>query len=248
MKFTSLLTLLAATSALALNFKRDEQLNQLGQALGTQGGQAGNKEAEAAQSFACLGNLTIFLDKCYGVPLNEKTMENLNAASTNIDCKLINSNECQAALKALSSSKCGDQSFDKVTQSLDMLCAIDENGNACPFSETLRKYMENLETVETEKDALTEKDLENTCKSKKCTETALNIFNEIKKTSDDDKDIKELDKYINYLSGDQCKVDDVTIEGKANSANAADTDDTDDATQIKIGSALLATLALVLYF
>jgi len=74
MRFVNLLTLLAATSAFALNFKREEQLEQLGQVLGAaQSEKASNKEAEAAQAFACLGILTSFLDKYYGIPMNDKT-------------------------------------------------------------------------------------------------------------------------------------------------------------------------------
>lgn len=252
MRFVNLLTLLAATSAFALNLKGEEQLEQLGQVLGAaQSEKASNKEAEAAQAFACLGILTSFLDKCYGIPMNDKTQENLNAATSNIDCKLINTNECQAALKDISTGKCGGEKLTKVTPIMNMLCATDEKGNACPFSETFQKYMKDSEAIGSDRDALTNKVLEDTCKSKKCTETAINVFSEMKKNGMAS-DEKEMEKYINYLSEDNCKNAAVTIDGNANTANAAGTDNTADgssgATKIKIGSILLATLALALYF
>jgi len=63
MKITNLLTLLAATSAFALNFKRDDQLNQLEQILGaaqSQQNTQGSGNMDAASAFACLGTLTNF--------------------------------------------------------------------------------------------------------------------------------------------------------------------------------------------
>jgi len=247
MRFTNLLTLLAATSALALNFKRDEQLNQLenilGEAQSQQSKQSGSN-MDPATAFACMGILTSFLDKCYGVAMNEKTIENLEVAVKNVDCKKISSDGCQSAMKELSNSKCSNEDLDSSMPYYNMVCAVDENGNPCPISESFQKYMENPEAANSN-NALTDKEIEDTCKSSKCTETALSIMDQIMKNGKAS-DKKEVETYINAFNSDKCKAAASTVAGTVNTANNTDSTDSGE-TQIKMGSALLATLALALY-
>jgi len=230
MKFVNLLTLLAATSAFALNFKREDQLEQL---LGSAQGEQGDDTAELAEFMECLSVLSDFMEKCYGVSI--KSFEEFQEASNKkTDCKLINSNECQNLLKDPNSGKCGG-TLSSLTPSMNLYCATDENGEICPFSKIMQSVMEKVEKDQNavKGNVFSDKDIEETCKSKKCTEEAINTFNEMKKNgmASSEEDQKEMDSYIAKLSEDKCKA-------------AA----TSGATQIKVGSALLATLALAFYF
>ncbi len=207
MRFTNLLTLLAATSALALNFKRQDGTEALNELLQGTGG----NEGDVVGCMEILAGIT----KC--IPTEEdKTLE--------AQCKKIKSDECQTALKS-DFSKCGGEEVGKqleVVTTFDSYCATDESGKYCSFAEKL---------ANDDKGGLTDKDFEEVCKSKKCSEALLNIVSKLKDSttiSSDDK--AEAEGYIKTLNDDKCK-----------SAHSG-------ATQIKVGGALLATLALALYF
>jgi len=233
MKFSNLLTLLAVTSAFALNSKRDDQSEQLGQTA-TQGEQA-NDGMASDEFYKCLSVLSNMTEKCYGTPI--KTYEDFEKTNKmELDCKMVNSNECQTVLKDNSSGECG-LALSSITPSMSLYCATNEKGDICPFSQAMQKKVEKI-TVDAHSAksigySFSDKDIEETCKSKKCTEEALNLFKKMKKNGmiSSEEEYIEMDKYITALGEEKCK--------------AAVSNGT---TQIKIGSALLATFALALYF
>jgi len=243
MRFTNLLTLLAASSALALKFKRDDQLEKIGQMLEstqndqtTAGSQISQEEmmenmygemfGEAFGSKECIELSTNMGKLCYGT--TENTVTKSKPKSDEESCKRFNTKECQAILDDI--VKCGD-AMNALRTSIKMVCSVDEKGNLCPIAKS-----------EQEQKEFTDKDIDETCKSKKCTEEAISIIEDAKKQSDNinkmmggeaitQNDMDELDKTLKALKDDKCKA-------------AA----TSGATQIKVGSALLATLALAFYF
>jgi len=247
MKFANLLTLLAATSAFALNFKRDDQITQ---ALAAAQGEQGDGTAELMEVMQCLSTISNMMEKCYGTPV--KTMEDFQKVSEQkVDCKLINSNECQTVLKETSSGSCGG-TLSSITPYMNIYCITDEKGDLCPLSKLMQEVTDKVKqdpNYNQEGNLLTDKDLEETCKSKKCTEESVNAFKEMKKTgiASTEEDTKEMDSYIAKLGEDKCKNAAVTVNGNNSSGNNS-SGDSSGATQIKVGSALLATLALAFYF
>jgi len=139
MRFSNLLTLLAATSAFALNFKRDFQLSQLGQILkAAKDGQVDTDNQDAAEALECIGIITTMMDKCFGVSMT--SMENMDDITSKFDektCSTINSNECQTLLKD-NSGKCGD-SLSSMLPAMNLYCITDENGKLCPISVAIQK-------------------------------------------------------------------------------------------------------------
>jgi len=273
MRFTNLLTLLAATSALAFNFKRDEmedQLQKLGQTLDAQGGdieklgqaldaQGGDIEklGQALDPQGDLGNLTENLniptsgssnvsDECSKImdDINNKCLADSKAVTQGDEdgCKTFNSNECQSVLKQDISS-CSNENaiiIETIVGTLKTGCATDEKGVICPFS---KKIQDDPRTT------FTDEDIQEICKSEACSEKASDAFNYVKKSTERLISIannnpkinakgstENIDKYIKVLN--ECRP----------SANAAaDDKNSSGTTQIKVGSALLASVALALY-
>jgi len=238
MKFTNLLTLLAATSALALNFKRDEiedQLGNLGQALDTQG----ELENITNNSDMPITIPTKVDDKCSKI-VEDVIINCLTYKTDDEKCIKFNTNECQSALKEDIGS-CGDPviTYEASISIFKTICATDEKGNICPFA---KKLQDNSDS------SFTDDDIQEICKSEACYEKALDAFNSVKQatekmitiakkrnidTKEGEEDIAETNKYINALNEAKCK--------------AAHDDNSSGATQIKVGSALLASLVVVLY-
>jgi len=252
MRFTKLLTLLAATSAFAYNLKRDEfedEAQKLGQvfdgvntdeienAANDYASKIEDAAANAAPvdasnnapidttgmggdlaSEACV-NLTTEIIKCLGNASEKKSNDEA--------CNQFNSDECKTFLKGDFSACSGFEIYGITLASLKLSCGKDESGNYCPISKVQQSGGEK---------ELTDKDIEETCKSKSCTDDAVEGFKQFKQFTEkingavgSNQDISVYDNYIKSLSEEKC----VAAQSGA--------------TQIKVGSALLATLALALY-
>jgi len=278
MRFTSLLTLLAATSALSYTIKRDEiddKLNQLNQALENNGGDM-DKLSEILESNGTdINQLNQALENNGGALGGNNDLEKVadgltdnkansgNASNVDISsigamgdclkasqeiveclggtskqasqeevCNTFNSEKCQSLLNKDFSS-CGKDvggAYDFSIATLKLGCAKDEKGNNCPQYDVLSTMSTNEELK------FKDNEIQEICQSSVCTEKAIDAITQLKKSSDNVKGTfseegkANLDKYINDLN--KCKA-----SGSAKS----------DATQIKVGSALLASLALAFY-
>jgi len=265
MRFANLLTLLAATSALAYNIKRDEfddEAQKLGQlfdsvdyndienaandfagkvnsipnaadampdvtgvtttgATTTGADENAAPDADGLQEIASeeCSKITADIYKCIG--------EASKSTSDDEACNKFNSPDCQAVLKQ-DYSACSDfgKLYGATLASLRLTCGKDEGGNYCPIAK-----------LQQSKKDITDGDIEETCKSKACSDQALEGFKQIKEATEafsglvgaNAQELNVYDKYINALNEEKCVA--------AHSG----------ATQMKVGSALLATLALVLY-
>jgi len=256
MRFTNLLTLLAATSSLAYTIKREELMDSLNDSTQVETQVTDSPNLNGSPDLngtpnlntpEC-GKLIMSFNNCFG-GVTEDT-------SNQEACNRYSSNECQNFLKQ-DINACGEEiknTYSAITSVLKANCSKDEKGNNCP----------QFKLLQDENAVLTDTDIQEICKSKACTNSALEGFTEMKQIatilakSDDEiaKDIPELDKYINALNNDKCKAATTTVSNTATNTTtnatstgktAADEDDSSDATQIRIGSTLLATLALALY-
>jgi len=261
MRFTNLLTLLAATTALALKFKRDNQLTNVN---GINIPTSTSKEcAEVSKAIVT----------CFG--------DGTNVGQTDEEaCNRYNTKECQSVVDQ-DYSVCGAEIgalYDATIDLSNVVCATDENGKFCPHSLKIQKNP---------KASYTDSDIQEMCKSKLCYEKALYAFTRMKKTtasmdnvldkSEIDDTIDELNGYIKALNEDKCKAAAgvVNVGGgtgantntgasgssdtagintgttgatDASSTNDNDNNDSSGATHIIVESALLASLALALYF
>jgi len=168
-------------------------------------------------------NLNTNIVKCVGNGSDKKSNDEA--------CNLFNSDECKEFLKGDYS---GCEGFAEIygiaLASLKLACGKDEGGNYCPLS----KIQQSSGDQE-----ITDKDLEETCKSKSCTDDAIEGFKKFKEFTEkisgavgaggNNQEINLYDNYIKTLSEEKC----VAAQSGA--------------TQIKVGSAVLATLALALY-
>jgi len=257
MRFTNLLTLLAATSAFALKFKRDDQLGKL---------QGLNIPVIPSKECAEVSKAIV---TCFGDGTNDNQTDEEA-------CKRFNSKECQSVVDQ-DYSVCADVGalYDATIDLSKVVCATDEKGNFCPHSKKIQKSPNA---------SYTDSDIQEICKSKVCYEKALDAFTRMKKStsnmgnlvdkSDIDDSIDELDGYINALNEDKCKAAAGVNVGGGTAANtnagatginadmnvgtpgATDTagtniddkNDSSDAVHVIVESALLASLALALYF
>jgi len=240
MRFTNLLTLLAATSSLAYTIKRDDLMDSVNDSTQI------DTQATGSSDTNVIPDLNGLTPECleFVMKFNMVCFNGLDEGATNQEtCNKYNSNECKELLKQDLNS-CGAEMNVKYGAIISLLktgCSKDEKGNNCP---QLKLFDDNA--------VLTDTDIQEICKSKACTDSALEGFTELKQIatqleSDPEvaKDIQEMDKYINALNEDKCKAAAVTTtnNGKA----TAGKDDSSGAIQIKVGSTLLATLALALY-
>jgi len=255
MKFTNLFTLLVASSALAYNvpMKRDEfqdEAQKIGQAYDAANfdqiaGDLENGKLPTNTDTLTTGNLSTGNQAADNSQVNTDPMSSFNSLTSpecmtflqeinskcpvekNDDkdksCKIFNSEECKAAFKKDLSS-CGDinsllgLSFNL----LKMTCGVDENGKYCPLSTALESK------EEPDYDALAQE----TCKSKACTDNALENLPELKK-------LRMGSNTVNVV-----KIDNLIASLKEEKCTAAHS----GASHIKVGSALLFTLALVLSY
>jgi len=245
MRFTNLLTLLAATSSLAYTIKRDDLMDSVNEStqIDTQATDSSNiNDILNVNGSPNLNNITpecVNLVKNFNICFNGFDESSANQEA----CNRYNSNECKDLLKQ-DINACGPElsiTYGAILSTLKAGCGKDEKGNNCP---QFKLFDDNA--------VLTDTDIQEICKSKACTDSALEGFTELKQIatqleSDPEvaKDIQEMDKYINALNEDKCKAAAVTTtnNGKA----TAGKDDSSGAIQIKVGSTLLATLALALY-
>jgi len=273
MKFTNLFTLLVASSALAYNIpmKRDEfqdEVQKIGQAYDAanfdqiandlQNGKlptdtlTGNQAADNSNDNCT--TLMKEIEKC--VPSNPE-------ADVKGVCKMINNEECKAILKKDISSCNGiDLLLHSAYFSAKIGCAVDENGKYCPLAVA---FQDNSSAVPNY-DSL----FEGTCKSKACTDSALESLTTLKNIvqnagSDDVQEIAAMEKFLASLKEEKCTAAHSTAtqdsaaqstvtQGSAAQNNAAQSNAAQDsaaqsgASHVKVGSALLFTLAFFLSY
>jgi len=168
----------------------------------------------------CMRLSTEYAD-CFGDPQNTQQTSNEEI------CNKSNTDKCKTLLKQDFSSVCGNELgglFDFAISIYKLGCAKDENGKSCPQTKIFNDQDADISA----------KDIQDICSSKACTETALDGFTQLKKSisaTQVEKDSKELEGYIKSLN--ECKA----TEDKKSSGTV----------QVKVGSALLATLALAFY-
>jgi len=233
MKFTKLLVLLPVTS-LAYTIKRDST-----NSMQTDGNPNLNGVDPLMNTPECQ-NLSKAIDKCFGDMGGNPTSE--------AGCDKFHTEDCQVLLKQ-DLNACGNNfgiDYGSVLSTLKFGCAKNESGNYCP---QLRFILE---------DKLTDSELNDICKSKSCTEKALEGLGEMKsitiELTDPETVAKELpflDKFINTLTDEKCKAtysasSTNTTSNNSTAPNANTASNADAATKIKIGSVLLTTLAIAL--
>jgi len=246
MKFTNLLTLLAATSALAHHLKRDEfddEAQKLGPLYDGVNTEEFENAANAADSFKPLGdaptdaainnsendncpNLSLRVMECLGKIVGKPIEE---------ACNLFESDEgCQAVVKE-DFSACFDKSLINATlyTGLRGTCIKDENGNYCPLAKAQQEFGEK--TINEK--IIDEKMIDETCKSKKCSEETSEIYTRFLETVKRFDDKPNVDLTINKNFEEV-----IQKFGKCAAASSAAS-----TTPIKFGSALLATLAVAFY-
>jgi hypothetical protein len=237
MRFSNLITLLAASSALAYTVKRDEfedeaqNLAQVADAATVEGG-IDTAEDNPTDPFAQYKTdecepFASDIEKCFGVEdksANEVCKEfSCDTSEPGYDeiCTQFNSQECQEVIKK-DLSACIP--FNINVASYRLTCTRDEKGEYCPISVLQQNGGDYSETV-----------MQETCKSKLCAENALEGFKQLKKNVEtvstltgENVNANDYNAYIDALSKKEC------------AASAA--------SHIKVGSALVFTLALVLSY
>ncbi|OUM57983.1 hypothetical protein PIROE2DRAFT_64693 [Piromyces sp. E2] len=233
MKFNNLFTLLLASSALAYNLqKRDdveEELqknNQTVNAVNDESKSSTNPDANSATNQTPVP--TDYPEGCKNVEDAMNKCINMNGNNADSFCGPFNSAECQDALKK-DFSGCKDHivSYGNILGMVRITCAKDESGNYCPLSQEQQKSLILKEKFNELSDSL----LKETCKSKNCSVQAAAGLKEMKgaieamaagQTIPDEgkKELEKWDGYIATLSDDKCS----------------------SASQIKVGGALLITL------
>lgn len=165
----------------------------------------------------CLKLNTEYVE-CFGDP---------NSVSSNEEiCNKINSDKCKSFLNQ-DFSVCGNELgglFDFALSIYKLGCAKDENGKSCPQAKIFQDPNADFN----------DKDIQDICKSNVCTENAVDGFTQLKKSilsTKAEKDSKTFEGYLKTLN--ECKA--------VNEQKSSGT------TQVKVGSALLATLALAFY-
>ena len=253
MRFTNLLTLLAASSALAYNVKRDafdDEAQKLGQLADSASPEQLDNTTNDVFNLAKATNATYFSEPINDVPLDDSVLgpsngdeqclkssyaalaclRSVNNKPKNEVCKIYESNEdCQSVAKedlnlCIDIIKMNVIIFDQVRA----ICLKDENGNFCPVAKSLQE--------EKVYDKVT---INETCKSKKCTEETYNVLKHSQESllifaSKPNYSVtlgNRTEEFLSMLKDEKC----------VGSSSAAST------TPIKFGSALLATLAVAFY-
>ncbi|OUM65091.1 hypothetical protein PIROE2DRAFT_60259 [Piromyces sp. E2] len=156
----------------------------------------------------------------------EDQMKEYNDCLNENDLKGLCSSKCKKLFddpaKAL--SKCGDQvkiiesGMEILKNTYNVICATDGGGNACPFTQSIINNEDNISSKDTEKI------IEDTCKSKLCTDALVEYF-----------------KSPLFVGGDT----DNEVVTKLNSKECRDKN---SARGLKIGGSLLLTFVSLLFY
>jgi len=238
MKFNTLFLLSLASSALAISvpMKRDQfedEAQNLSQIFDGQNFDSEQANTEAAQAFNEMANQYATGLGGLNDPACEKAGKELEkcfvqSEDTNTTCNTFNTNECQAAIKQdFSDCKAFDDLFGLAIATLKLTCTKDESGKYCPISKEVQSGKKEFDGS-----ALSE-----TCKSKICTEQAIEGFSKMKTHLNkmtlnqlSSKDTAEVDKYVATLNEQKC------IDAHSG------------ASKVKVGGTLLLALALILSY
>ncbi|OUM62503.1 hypothetical protein PIROE2DRAFT_61858 [Piromyces sp. E2] len=225
MKFTHLITLLIISSTFAINIpsKRNENENE-NEILEEEFNYSGATNFEGDND----PSLDVYGEECTNFYTNiDKCIEGIDSKTKEEICNQFNSKECQTILKK-DTSACKEygSSYDVYIASLRLTCTKNENNEYCPISKAQQSGKE---------DEFTDIMIQDTCKSKLCTESALEGFKMLKDSVDD----------VTNLTGENVNISDYDIYINALSEC---TDANSGASNIRIGSTLLFILALIFSF
>ncbi|ORX77915.1 hypothetical protein BCR32DRAFT_328740, partial [Anaeromyces robustus] len=208
-------------------------------------------------------------DECYkeienSVLLKECTID-LNNTENNYEeiCKTVQSDKCKNFMKDPKSAfpNCKDNNTINEIFSADLIdmynaittlaCQKDENGNLCSMSNKLLKKIN-----------ISEEDIQITCKSKSCTEAAINVIQTIKDSTDTlekasfssgsftDTEKTGMDEMLKFLTSNQCNLEVynnyINNNNNNNNNNNDNNNKSDSSSSIKISISFVITLSLLL--
>jgi len=240
MKFTNtLMTLIAATSALSFQFDHTLFIKNLNVTLGN----------DSLSNSECKKNINKIYEPCMNTNINKSNVEN--------ECSIYKSEQCQNMFKYGITSLKGCENYPDVVKSLyttlfevhsnqlNIFCEKDLSGNLCPVGEFLLNNPKNKEPPMSEILA--------TCQSKSCTEKTLKLYTSYLESLDIIKDslisINQPTKKINETESKNLYLSYIDALKSDNCTNQASTESSDAITSfaITISSTLLVILGGLLY-
>ncbi|OUM57112.1 hypothetical protein PIROE2DRAFT_18005 [Piromyces sp. E2] len=252
MKFNNLFTLLLASSAFAYHIQRRDELENASQTNPAASNPATNP-ANNSQAANPLDLDKLNTEKCKDLydAITKCINPNSNAGNIEDFCSNYNTPECQqVANKDFSGCELYKSVPGMELGLTRLVCAQDENGKLCPTSEAQQKKLAKN---------INENMINDTCKSKICSEQIILGLKEVKNSSNDPvvmniyseeskEEMKNFDRYIAILSEEKC-IGSKTVENKTmeNKNSESKSNESSGATHIKIGSALLISFVALLF-